>query len=356
MEYFLIGLLLLLIALNVFFLWRLTRATPSQDDTTATSLMLQQQMQSLTATLDQKLGNFQTQFGQSNKDIQQAVQSQFSESQKLIQNITEKVTRVDESTKQIFNVGEQLQNLEKVLKHQKQRGNLGEASLELSLSNTLPPDAYQTQYLFENGDQVDAVIKTKEGFIPIDAKFSLDNYNRLIQEEDADKRAVIEKEFVSDLKKRINETAKYIRPNEGTLPFAFMYIPAEGIYYDLLVNEVGAVKVNTRSLIDYAYSDKNVIIVSPTTFSAYLQSVLYGFKAFRIEESAKEIRKNVELLARHMKAYDEYFKKIGNSLGTTVNHYTGAENELRKLSRDVGKITGSTPEIEQLSLEKPRKE
>ncbi len=135
-----------------------------------------------------------------------------------------------------------------------------------------------------------------------------------------------------------------------------MYIPAEGIYYDLLVNEVGAVKVNTRSLIDYAYSDKNVIIVSPTTFSAYLQSVLYGFKAFRIEESAKEIRNNVELLARHMKAYDEYFKKLGNSLGTTVNHYTGAENELRKLSKDVGKITGSTPEIEQLSLEKPSKE
>ena len=342
-------LIALLVFSNIFLVWLLFRKVNEEPKEDRGLLLMQQQMESLTTTLEQRLGTFQAQFGQS----QMAVQTQFSESQKLIQNITEKVTRVDESTKQIFNVGEQLQNLEKVLKHQKQRGALGEASLELSLSNILPPDAYKTQYLFSNGDQVDAVIKTKEGFIPIDAKFSLDNYNRLTQESDPEKRTLIEKEFIADIKKRINETAKYIRPKEGTLPFAFMYIPAEGIYYDLLVNEVGAVKANTRSLIDYAYSDKNVIIVSPTTFSAYLQSVLYGFKAFRIEESAKEIRNNVELLARHMKAYDEYFKKIGTSLGTTVNHYTGAEKELKKLSKDVGKITGTTPEIEQLLLEKP---
>ncbi len=330
-------------------------------------LMMQQQIQSLTETLDNKLGDFQKQFGESNKDIQGAVRSQFSESQKLIQEInkqmaaqlvdvTKGVTEVTESTKQIFNVADQLQNLEKVLKHQKQRGNLGEASLQLSLSNILSPNDYQMQYLFSDGSQVDAIIKTKEGLIPVDAKFSLDNYNRIINEENADKKAVLEKEFKNDLKKRIDETSKYIRPKDGTLPFAFMYIPAEGIYYDLLVNEIGSTKVNTRSLIDYAYTDKNVIIVSPTTFSAYLQSVLYGFKALKIEESAKDIRKNVALLGRHIAAYDEYFKKLGKSLSTTVSHYNGAEKELGKIDKDVLRITGESPEIEKLELDRPKLE
>ena len=170
------------------------------------------------------------------------------------------------------------------MKHQKQRGNLGEAALELILSNILPPNAYKLQHQFKNGETVDAVILTKDGMIPVDAKFSLDNYNRIINETDETRKEELEKDFRNDLKKRIDETAKYVRPEEGTLPFAFMFIPAEGIYYDLLINEVGAVKVNTRSLIDYASNEKRVIIVSPTTFSAYLQSVLYGFRAFKIEE------------------------------------------------------------------------
>lgn len=327
-------------------------------------LMMQQQINHLTETLDSKLGNFQKQFGESNKDIQEAVRAQFSESQKLISNInkqmteqllgvTKGVTEVTESTKQIFGIADQLSDLEKVLKHQKQRGNLGEASLELSLSNILPPEAYQMQYLFPDGDQVDAIVKTKEGIIPIDAKFSLDNYNRIVNEDNEERKVILEKEFKNDLKKRIDETAKYIRPKDGTLPFAFMFIPAEGIYYDLLVNEVGSVKVNTRSLVDYAYSDKHVIIVSPTTFSAYLHSVLYGFKALKIEESAKDIRKNVGLLARHLAAYDEFFSKLGKSIGTTVSHYNHAQKEFGKIDKDITRIAGEGIEVDPVLLDKP---
>jgi DNA recombination protein RmuC len=263
------------------------------------------------------------------------------------------VTQVSESSKQVFTVAESLKNLEKVLKHQKQRGNLGEASLELILSNILPPTAYKMQYEFPGGETVDAVIMTKDGMIPVDAKFSLDNYQRLSEETDDSRKADLEKEFSNDLKKRIDETAKYVRTKDGTLPFAFMYIPAEGIYYDLLVNEVGAVKTNTRSLIDYAYKDKNVIIVSPTTFAAYLQSVLYGFRAFQIEEQAKDIRKNVEQLSRHIAAYEEYYKKIGTSLSTTVNHYNAGYKELGKIDKDVLRITGDTPGLEVAQIEKP---
>jgi len=219
------------------------------------------------------------------KNLQDAVKFDLLE-------VVKGVTQTQESTKQVFVIAEQLSNLEKVLKNQKQRGNLGEASLELVMSNILPPGAYAMQYEFPGGETVDAIIRTKEGFIPVDAKFPLENYTRIHDERDDTRRAEYEDAFKRDLKKRIDETSKYVRPKDGTLPFAFMYIPAEGIYYDLLNDGIGA--VNTRSLLDYAQNEKKVIIVSPTTFAAYLQSVLYGFKAFKIEEQAKDIAKNVE--------------------------------------------------------------
>jgi len=263
------------------------------------------------------------------------------------------VSATQESTKQVFTIAEQLQNLEKVLTHQKQRGNLGEASLELILGNILPPTAYKMQYEFPGGETVDAVVMTKEGVIPVDAKFSLENYNRLVNAIDETQRGELEKAFKNDLKLRIDECAKYVRPKDGTLPFAFMYIPAEAIYYDLLINEVGAVKVNTRNLIDYAYNEKKVIIVSPTTFAAYLQSVLYGFKAFKVEEQAKDIAKNVEALGRHLNAYQDYYKKLGNSLSTTVNHFNAGYKELGKVDKDVLRITGETVGIEVGAVERP---
>ncbi len=356
-----IGIFLLLIAIvgilvYVFFL----KHSEEKDTSSDGLLMLQQQLSELTSTMDKRMG-------ESNKVMQEGARAQFSESRELIQginkevneqlrNVVREVTGVSESSKQVFSLAEQLQNLEKILTHQKQRGNLGEASLQLALENMLPATAYKLQYNFAGGDTVDAVVITKDGMIPVDAKFSLDNYRRLIDEVDAERRVELEKDFKNDLKKRIDETAKYIRVKDGTLPFAFMYIPAEAIYYDLLVNEVGATKVNTRSLIDYAYKDKNVIIVSPTTFAAYLQSVLYGFRAFKIEESAKQIGKHVESLSRHLKAYDDYFKKVGNSLGTTVNHYNTAQKELGKIDKDVAKITGNSMDIDTLTLDKPQEE
>ena len=271
-------------------------------------------------------------------------------------DVAREQTKTNEATREFINIAGKLSDLEKTLKHQKQRGNWGEASLELILSNTLAPGEYRMQYEFKNGETVDAVIITKEGMIPIDAKFSLDNYDRVVHAMDEGQREELEKEFKNDLKRRIDETAKYVRPEEGTLPFAFMYIPAEAIYYDLLVNEVGAVKVNTRNLIDYAYNDKKVIIISPTTFMAYLQSILYGFKAFKIEKSAKEIIKKVEDLGRHLKSYDEYHNKLGNALGTVVNHYNASNKELKKIDKDVLRIAGASPELELLEIEKPKLE
>lgn len=324
----------------------LRSGTKRNDDEDQTFAILQDQLDRLTRTLDER-------FHRSSSEINQALRHQGTDTQRLIQDITRELTEVKESNKQVFTITEQLQNLEKVLKHQKQRGNLGEAQLSLILDNILPAGAYKMQHQFKNGEVVDAIIETKEGIIPIDSKFSLDNYNRIINEKDDVERERLENEFRKDLKLRIDETAKYIRPEEGTLPFAFMFIPAEGIYYDLLINEVGAVKVNTRSLIDYAYKDKNVIIVSPTTFYAYLHSVLHGFRAFKIEESAKGIQKRVEELGKHLAAYEDYMKKLGVTLGTSVNHYNTAYKELKKVDKDVLKISGEAAGIEPVLLDKP---
>ncbi len=355
-ETFIVLLLLVIVGILVYAFF--IKKDGRKGESSNAMLLLQQQLRDLTRTMDVRMG-------ENNRATQEGARMQFRESRELIQeinkevneqlrNVVRGVSEVSESSKQVFTIADQIQNLEKILTHQKQRGNLGEASLKLALENMLPPTAFKLQYQFDGGDAVDAVIMTKDGMIPVDAKFSLDNYRRLIDETDTSRRNELEKEFTNDLKKRIDETAKYIRPKDGTLPFAFMYIPAEAIYYDLLVNEVGAVKVNTRSLIDYAYKDKNVIIVSPTTFAAYLQSVLYGFRAFKIEESAKQIGKHVESLTRHLKAYDDYFKKVGNSLGTTVNHYNSAQKELGKIDKDVAKITGDSMDYEQIELEKPQ--
>lgn len=328
-------------------------------------IFIQNQMGSLQTQLGEFMKTVDVKIGDSSKEMQKATLSQFTESQKLIRQINEQVERnllgvakemtvANETSKQVLTITDQLRNLEKVLKHQKQRGNLGEAALELILSNILPPTAYKLQYQFKNGETVDAVILTKEGIIPVDAKFSLDNYNRVVNEDDPSRKTELEKEFRNDLKKRIDETAKYVRPEEGTLPFAFMFIPAEGIYYDLLVNEVGAIKVNTRSLIDYATNEKKVIIVSPTTFSAYLQSVLYGFRAFKIEETAQLIMGRVRELGKHLVKYEDLMKKLGNTLGTSVNHYNSAYRELKLVDKDIVKITNESIGIEPLLIEKPQ--
>ena len=315
--------------------------------------ILSQQNEILRQELDKKLSESSRASQESVFKSSQLIQGINNQSSKLISEITEKLTKLDETNKQVISFSEQLNNLERVLTNQKKRGNLGEAGLKLVLENILPPTAYSLQYQFKNGDIVDAVINTKEGLIPVDAKFSLDNYNRILNEDDAEKKMILERDFRNDLKKRIDETAKYVRTNEGTMDFALMFIPAEAIYYDLLINEVGTVKANTRSLVDYAFSEKRVIIVSPTTFAAYLQTILQGLRALQIEEGAKHIRKNVENLGRHLRSYNEFMKKLGGSMSTTVSHYNNAYKEFRKIDKDVAKITDSQSEVEILELEKP---
>jgi DNA recombination protein RmuC len=319
-------------------------------------LMLQNQIQDLNRLVDKKISDTHKIVSETQNDLNKTIQSQFGQSMRVITDVTERLAKLDETNKQVLGFADQLENLQNVLQNPKHRGILGEYYLENVLKNVLPPGSYQMQYKFTDGDIVDAVVFVKDKIIPIDSKFSLENYNRAIGEKDQGRRAELEASFARDLKNRIDETSKYIKPKEGTMDFAFMFIPAEGIYYDLLINQVGAMKINTHDLIEYAFREKHVIIVSPTSFLAYLQTVLQGLRALNIEESAKEIRKRVEDLGKHILAYDEYLKKMGNNLSATVGAYNNAYKEFNKIDKDVVKITEGEKQIETMQIDKPNLE
>jgi len=289
------------------------------------------------------------------RSMQESMKTQMSESFKLIKDVTEGLTKLDETNRQVVSFADQLQHLQDILKNPKQRGILGEYYLETVLKNVMPPGSFQMQYQFRNGEIVDAVVFMRERIIPIDSKFSLDNYNKAVEAREGSEREAFEKAFKQDLKIRIDETSKYVRPEENTMEFAFMFIPSEGVYYDLLVNQVGAMKTSTRDLIEYAFS-KKVIIVSPTSFLAYLQTVLQGLKGLEIEEQAKEIQKRVGELGKHLGSYDEYMKKLGNALQISVNHYSAAYKEFGKVDKDVFRISGSSAGVSALPISGPERD
>lgn len=289
--------------------------------------------------------------------MRDSVQKQLSESAKLVADVTQRLTKLDETNRRVVDVADELKTLQNVLQNPKQRGVFGEYYLETVLGNVLPPGRFQMQYRFSDGEIVDAAIFLDKGqVLPIDSKFSLENYNRLIEEKDKNVRTKLLTQLRNDLKFRIDETSKYIRQNENTMDFAFMFIPSEALYYDLLINQVGLSGVGARDLVEYAFRDKKVIIVSPTSFMAYLQTVMQGLRSLQIEEQAKEIQVRVGQLGRHIGAYDTYMQKLGNSLSTTVNHYNTAHKELKKIDKDIVKIAETSPGVEPLLVDKPQKD
>jgi DNA recombination protein RmuC len=323
------------------------QTTPASDS--QSFILLQNQMSELMKLMDNKLA-------ESTRFMSDSLRSQSSESNKIIRDIVQELTKVGEGQKQVMNFTEQLRDLQDILKNPKQRGILGEYYLETLLKNVLPAGSYQMQYPFKDGTIVDAAVFVKDKVIPIDSKFSLENYNRLVAEKDPVEKERLEKAFVNDLKTRITETSKYIQPENGTMDFAFMFIPHEAIYYDLIVNKIGALKDDTESLVQRAAGKYHVIIVSPTSFLAYLQTVLQGLKALQIEETAKDIIKRVDELGKHLSAYEQYVAKMGASLSTTVNHYNASYKELKKVDKDVLRISGIAPGIEPTLVEGPTRE
>jgi DNA recombination protein RmuC len=359
-----IGLLLALLGLVIYALF--FKQQSKKQEAPDAMLLMQQQLQDLTRTVREQMSEgarlaqegSKNQFRESrelmqqiNRDVNEQIRAiQESVTTKLL-HVEKNVAAVGESSKQVFHVADQLKELQNILKNPKQRGVLGEYYLETVLQNVLPPGSFKMQYAFKDGEIVDAAVFIKTKVIPIDSKFSLENYNRFVEANDGLDKQKFEKDFLNDLKLRITETAKYIRPTEGTMDFAFMFIPHEGIYYDLLSNQIGG---GDENLIQRAAGKYKVIIVSPTSFLAYLQTVLQGLKALEIEEKAQDIIKNVEKLSTHISKYEEYYNKLGTALGTTVNHYNAGYKELGKVDKDILKITGESAKISAVTLDKPQ--
>ncbi len=272
------------------------------------------------------------------KSSKKDIQKQFSESNKVIKDVTEQLGDIKGTNQQVLNFANQMKSLEKILSNQKQRGILGEIQLENLLANVLPPELFQMQYSFNSGEAVDAIVKVGEFIIPVDAKFSLDNYNKMIESSDSTEIQLLEKKFKEDIKSRIDETSKYIRPNEKTTDYAYMFIPADGLYQDLLNSRVGTLQINSKDLVSYAYS-KKVMIVSPMSLFPMLQITVKALHNLKVEKSIQDILLNIDKLSNHLNSYQNSHNRLGKSLSVAVNHYNDASKEFGKIDKDVTKIS-----------------
>ena len=365
MEIVLIIIIIALAAVIIFQSIRINKNLNSKNQDQGINLLkmdvieLNKSLNRMRENLDLNLNNFNEKVSEkierNNVQLQNSMTKQISESAKIVEEVSKRLTKLDETNNRVVNVADELKTLQNALQNPKQRGVLGEFYLAQVLENVLPPNAFQIQYKFKNGEIVDAAIfLDQHKILPVDSKFSLENYNRMIESE-GEERKILAKKVRDDLKMRIDETSKYIRPDENTMDFAFMFIPSESLYYDMLINKVGS-QGSERDLIEYAFRDKRVIVVSPTSFMAYLQTVLQGLKSLKIEEQSKEIQKRVSQLGTHNSKYKDLMQRLGKSLGTTVNHFNNAHKELGKIDKDVVKIAGedSKSGVEPQLLDKPR--
>lgn len=365
METILIIIIIALAAVIIFQSIKINKNLNSKNQDQGINLLkmdvieLNKSLNRMRENLDLNLNNFNEKVSEkierNNVQLQNSMTKQISESAKIVEEVSKRLTKLDETNNRVVNVADELKTLQNALQNPKQRGVLGEFYLAQVLENVLPPNAFQIQYKFKNGEIVDAAIFLDQNkILPVDSKFSLENYNRMVESK-GEERKILAKKVRDDLKTRIDETSKYIRPDENTMDFAFMFIPSESLYYDMLINKVGS-QGSERDLIEYAFRDKQVIVVSPTSFMAYLQTVLQGLKSLKIEEQSKEIQKRVSQLGTHISKYEDLMQRLGKSLGTTVNHFNNAHKELGKIDKDVVKIAGedSKTGVEPQLLDKPR--
>ena len=310
--------------------------------------LLDSRLKDLRETVDVRLH-------QGTEMMNKQMRSQFESSKKQIADITRELTEIKATGRETLSFTEQLQDLQRILKNPQRRGAVGEYVLEQVIANVLPPGSYEMQYSFKKGVRVDAVIFLRDKkLISIDAKFSLENYTKLLSGE-IENVDQVEKQLKEDIKKRIQETAKYILPKENTLDYAFMFIPSESLYYDLLSQKIGAGD-DSQNMLEYAFTKHKIIIVSPTTLLAYLQTVHLGLRSLQVEEHAQEILKRVGVLQTHLTKYAEAFHGIGKALGTTVNHYNKAEQQYDLIDKDIFKITGDGGTYTREVLARPHEE
>ena len=301
-----------------------------------------QQIESLRASL----GQTQTQVTQALSQTQQTMNERLDRAATVISGVSRQLGQLDESTKQLAGIGKDISSLQNILRSPKLRGNLGELFLQDLLAQILPPEHYEMQFAFRGGERVDAVIKLQAGVVPVDAKFPLENFQRIAAAATDEERRALRLPFLKDVKKHIEAIAtKYIRPDEGTLPFALMYIPAENVYYEVIIKDDEL----DGQLFSYALS-RRVIPVSPNSFYAYLQTILLGLKGLRVEESARAVLDNLDRLRQEFDKFTEKFALIGTQLDNARRNFDESEKRLGKVTGKMDDIHGLVQGREQAAL------
>lgn len=255
------------------------------------------------------------------KETHRGVGERLDNTLSIIGIVQKSLGRLEETNRQIFEISKDISSLQNLLRAPKFRGEMGETMLGNLLAQVLPKDHYELQYQFKSGEAVDAIIRLGANIVPIDAKFSYENFKAFQEASVEEEKVAFRKKFISDVKNRINEiSGKYILPDEGTFDFAFMYIPAENIYYEATIGQ---------DLLSYALS-KRVIPVSPNTFYAYLQVICLGLRGLQVERNAKEILNNLSRLKQDVVKFDEDFHLVGSHIKNALQKYTDAEKRLDK--------------------------
>jgi DNA recombination protein RmuC len=297
----------------------------------------QTQSETLT-TVRQELQHFTSQMASQMGQVGSGVQQQLQHVGQVMGAVQGSLGKVGEVTQRVFDVGRDIARLEQILRSPKVRGGLGESFLEGLLGQMLPREHYELQYAFSTGDRVDAAVKVGGRLVPVDAKFPLENFRRLYEETDEERRRQLRRAFARDVKARVDEIAKrYILPDEGTFDFALMYIPAENVYYEIIVRDEG---VEEESPATYA-TGRHVIPVSPNTFYAYLQVIVLGLRGLEIERGAREIQGRLARLRGDLDRFRDAFDVIGRHLTNARNKYDEAAAALDRVEAKLEGIEGA---------------
>jgi len=349
--------LILLTAVVLILLWLVLQ---SRTKTADPSLgLMQQEVQSLRGQLtdamlknqdsvNQQLGQINLQVNTQLNNVAQQLQkstgdlnTRLDNAARVVQDVSKGLGSLSEATQKVFDVGKDIASLQEILRSPKLRGGLGELFLGDLLAQIFPPAHYSLQYRFKSGEAVDAVIRVGQSLVPVDAKFPLENFKRVVETATEEERKTAKKKFIADVKKHIDAIAgKYILPDEGTFDFALMYIPAENVYYELIIKD--EVVDTDKALLNYAFT-KRVIPVSPNSFYAYLQTILLGLKGLHIEAQAQDILKNLARLSGDFEKFRTDFELVGKHLTNTKTKYDDADKRLEKFSDRLQALSGTGP-------------
>ena len=333
-NYIIVFLLAVLVLVVIYLIYKL-RQFPSKNKS------LDMRMDNLSSNLAQQMQQLQIILNEQLKEHRETISSssahignRLDQATNLFGQVQSRLGQLEESSKRIFEVGKDLSGLQDILKTPKLRGGLGELFLDDMLAQVFSKDQYSLQYRFKSGEAVDAVVHLKDGLkIPIDAKFPLENFKKVLDTDDEADKEQKKKLFIADVKKHIDDIArKYILPNEGTLDIALMYIPAENIYYEIIVKDE-----KDNGLLPYA-SKKRVFPVSPNTLYIYLQAILLGLRGLKIEEEALSILKHIQTLSTEFSKFSKNYTLVGKHLSDAQSKYIETERHFNKISNQIENI------------------